>query len=153
MAKKKCDDLHRCEVKSKQHKLHLAIPIVPSVNHMYINTKRGGKKLSKKAEDYVRKSRAMINLYVERQNWKRLSNGFWCYVDIYVYMPDKRIRDSHNMIKLLMDVMQGIVFENDYYACPRIQSVEFDKDNPRVEVVVTHQTDSERKKHLKAISA
>ena len=50
-------------------------------------------------------------------------------------MPDKRIRDSHNCIKLLMDSLQGVLFPNDYFVMPRIQAVEFDKENPRIDVV------------------
>jgi Holliday junction resolvase RusA-like endonuclease len=63
-------------------------------------------------------------------------------------MPDRRIRDSHNMLKLLLDVMQGIVFTNDYYALPRIQSVEYDTENPRVDLIIQPQCSHQRNKGL-----
>lgn len=66
-------------------------------------------------------------------------------------MPDRRIRDSHNMLKLLLDVMEGIVYKNDYYVCPRIQSVEYDKKNPRIELCLTPQTNSARTKALELV--
>ena len=149
MAKNNVEDLNRCDETNKYCKLNMALPIAPSVNHMYIHTRKGGKTLSKNAEKYIRETRALINLYVEKQKWKKAEKGVWCYVDVIVFMPDKRIRDSHNMIKLLMDVMQGIVFENDYYALPRIQGVEYDKEDPRIEVSITHQTKVQRNKILK----
>ena len=56
-------------------------------------------------------------------------------MDLYFYFPDKRKRDSHNCLKLLLDCLEGLLFENDYYILPRIQYVTLDRDNPRVEVV------------------
>ena len=49
--------------------------------------------------------------------------------------PDKKIRDSHNCIKLLMDSLEGILFPNDYYVKPRIQAVELSRDNPQLDLV------------------
>lgn len=48
--------------------------------------------------------------------------------------------------------MQDIVYDNDYYVCPRIQSVEYDKNNPRVEICITPQTNSTRVKALQLIN-
>lgn len=148
-------DLHRCKDKDikKSVKLKIVVPIAPSVNHMYMNVKGGGKRLTKKAEDYMRTARAIINECAEEQRWDKLKKGIWSYADVVIFMPDKRIRDSHNMIKIIMDVMESVVFENDYYALPRIQSVEYDKENPRVEIRITHQTKAQRMAWLKELCA
>lgn len=129
-------------------RLKISLPLPPSINHMYYNTKGGGKRLTQKAEDYIRRSRGLINLAIEEQNWIKQRKSTWYYIDLIFFMPDRRIRDSHNMLKLLLDVMQGVVYENDYYVCPRIQAVEYDKLHPRVEVIIFPQTNSERNKGL-----
>ncbi len=53
----------------------------------------------------------------------------WLYADMWFFMPDKRKRDSHNTLKILLDVMEGFVYENDFYVMPRIQEVAYDKEN------------------------
>lgn len=128
--------------------LRFNVGVAPSLNHMYYNTKGGGKRLTSKAERYVRDSRALINLAIDEQNWAIVPKGVWLYVDMVFYFPDRRIRDAHNCLKLLLDVMQGTVYENDYTILPRIMSVEYDKDNPRIEIHVHAQTKQLREQHI-----
>lgn len=118
---------------------------------MYYNTKGGGKRLTKTAEDYIRVSRALINQYIEEQRWFKQSKNTWFHLDLVFHMPDRRVRDSHNMLKLLLDVMQGTIYENDYYVMPRIQSVEYDKFNPRVECLLQPQSLASRLNSKKLI--
>src|SRR5690554_1078907 len=47
--------------------------------------------------------------------------------------------------------MESIVFQNDYFVLPRIMSVELCRDNPRVEIKVYDQTESERLKTIKNV--
>ena len=153
MAKKtETTDLYRDKPQCPNKKLRLSLPLPPSVNHMYFNTRGGGKRLTKKAENYIRESRSLINLAIEEQRWLKQDKSTWYYIDLVFFMPDRRIRDSHNMLKLLLDVMQGIIFENDYYAMPRIQAVEYDTENPRVEVCVMPQSANARDKGLRLAS-
>lgn len=113
---------------------------------MYYNKRGGGRGLKTVATDYMRDSRALLNQAVEDQRWSVPDKHVWLYVDMVFYFPDRKIRDSHNCLKLLLDVMQGIVYENDYVILPRIQSVEYDKENPRVELRITPQNISTRNK-------
>lgn len=129
--------------------LAMNLPVPPSVNSMYVNTRGGGKRLSAKAERYVRDSRALINLAVSEQSWTKPNRSVWLYIDMVFYFDDRRIRDSHNCLKLLLDVMQGIVYMNDYFVLPRIQSVEYDKGNPRVEVRIYPQSELSRTECIK----
>ena len=153
MAKKKCDsdDLFRTTPLHPSKKLRISLPLPPSVNHMYIPLRSGGKRLTNTAEKYIRDSRALINLAAEEQRWVKQNKATWYYIDLVFFMPDRRIRDSHNMLKLLLDVMQGVVYENDYYVCPRINSVEYDTENPRVEVLIKSQTAKDRERALEAM--
>lgn len=147
---KKSDDLKRISTESKKvFKTHLPLPV--SLNHMYINTRGGGKRLNKRAEEYMRMTRAQINEEMDEQGWKMTGDGFWYYADMVFYLPDVRVRDSHNMFKLLFDVLEGYVFTNDYYIMPRVNSVELDRKNPRVEVIFHTQTNKERMEALQKI--
>jgi crossover junction endodeoxyribonuclease RusA len=139
------EDLFRKERKGSHKRLFLDLPIPPSVNAIYTMRKQ----LTAKAQRYIRIARALINEAVEEQRWGKPERTEWLYVDLVFYMPDRKIRDSHNCLKLLLDVLQGTVFENDYFVLPRIQSVEYDKERPRVEVLVTHQTKNQRDKGIK----
>lgn len=148
MAKEVVLDLFREELIDSKV-LSMALPVPPSVNSMYVNTRGGGKRLSAKAERYVRDSRALINLAVQEQEWTKPNRSVWLYVDMVFYFPDRRIRDASNCLKLLLDVMQSIVYVNDYNALPRIQSVEYDQGNPRVEVRIYPQSELSRTECIK----
>lgn len=148
MAKK---DLFRDIPKQPKKYLKMCLPLPPSVNSSHINTNKGGRKLTYKAKNYIRDARAKAHLEVEEQEWEIGTDSTWYYIDLVFYMPDRRIRDSHNMLKLLLDVLQGIVYENDYYVMPRIQSVELDKIRPRVEFIIHAQTSDIRKEILQKI--
>lgn len=131
--------------------LRFSAGVPVSVNHLHANTRKGGKRLTAKAENYVRDTRAKINSAIEEQGWSVPGAGVWLFVDLVFYFPDRRIRDSHNCLKLLLDVMEKAVYPNDYFVLPRIMSVEYDKENPRVEVKVHKQTKELRNKYIEAI--
>lgn len=145
------EDLLRTEIKRSQRRLFLTLPIPPSVNSIYYNTKGGGRRLTSKAEKYIRDVRAFCRASAEDNDWKFAEKGDWLYMDMVFYFPDKRTRDSHNCLKVLIDAIEGVLFQNDMYVLPRINSVEFDKENPRVEILFYDQTKAERTKQLKQI--
>jgi crossover junction endodeoxyribonuclease RusA len=143
------EDVYRVEPKHTGKRLMLKLPIPPSINSIYYNTRGGGRRLTNKAEKYIRDVKALINLGIEEQRWIKPDKHIWLYVDMVYYFPDRRIRDSHNCLKILMDALEGSVFHNDYTALPRIQSVEYDKECPRVEIAVSPQLATHREKGLR----
>lgn len=142
-------DLYRDKPKYPNQKLEVCFGIPMSINHMYYNTRGGGKRLTAVAEKYIRESRAYLNGVIRDKKWKKDNDAVWYYLDIVVYMPDRRTRDSHNMLKLLLDMMEKITYNNDYYCMPRIQGVEYDVENPRLIATLSPQTTKERNKVLK----
>lgn len=122
------------------------LDIPPSINHMYVNTYGGGKRLSKTAEQYFAKSKALIEEAITHQKWTYKYQSEWLYLDLDFYFPDRRKRDSHNCLKILLDLLEGSLFENDYYVMPRINLVEYDVDFPRVEMKMYRQTEEDRNK-------
>lgn len=143
---KKLNDLFRDDPQYPRKKLKVKLPIAPSVNHMYYTSRSGKRSLTSQATKYIRDSQALIRASVEDQSWFIDNTDVWYYLDIIVYMPDRVIRDSHNMLKLILDVFQGIAYRNDYFVMPRIQRVELDKKNPRLELFLKPQTVNDRKK-------
>ena len=58
-------------------------------------------------------------------------------LNLYYYFPDQRKRDTHNTLKLMLDGLEDAgLYENDYYALPRVINFWIDKKNPRVEIEV-----------------
>lgn len=142
------EDLFRDTPTNPHKTLKMSLPLPPSVNALHVGLQNGSRKLSYKAKNYFRDARGKINVEIEEQKWVKQSKSTWLYIDLVFYMPDRRIRDSHNMLKLLLDVLQDVVYDNDYYVMPRIQSVELDKENPRVEFKIFAQTENNRAKGL-----
>lgn len=93
------------------------------------------KRLTTKASQYIKTAQDVTKRAMKEQGWKKEREGVWFVMDLYFYFPDKRIRDSHNCIKLLTDCLEGLLFTNDYFILPRIQYVALDRENPRLEVV------------------
>lgn len=145
-------DLYRDKPKFPNKKLRMTLDLPISVNSMYVNTRSGGKRLSKLAETYMCKTKAMVNAYICDSGWKKQCDSTWYYLDIVAYMPDRKVRDSHNLLKLLLDALEGLAYHNDYYVLPLIHSVEYDPLNPRLELILRPQTTKERDKVLKMFS-
>jgi crossover junction endodeoxyribonuclease RusA len=142
------EDLFRKERKQSNKRLHMVLPIPPSINSMYTLKRQ----YTAKARKWFSTARALINQQIDEQHWGKPQREEWLYIDLVFYMPDRKIRDSHNCLKILMDALQDVVFINDYFCLPRIQSVEYDKEYPRVEVLVTHQTKNQRERGLKMLN-
>ena len=135
MKQNEFEDLERDIPKYPNQVLTLTIKVPPSVNHMYIHKRNGQKILTNTAKQYIKTIQDLCKKEIKKQNWKKDKESVWYVMDMYFYFQDKRKRDSHNCLKLLMDSLEGLLFTNDYFVLPRIQYVTLDRDNPRVEVV------------------
>ena len=87
------------------------------------------------AKQYIKTIQDLCKKEIKKQNWKKDKESVWYVMDMYFYFQDKRKRDSHNCLKLLMDSLEGLLFTNDYFILPRIQYVTLDRENPRVEII------------------
>ena len=94
------------------------------------------KTLTRKAIEYIKIAQTAAKEAMLESGWKKEREGVWLYADLYFYMPDRRKRDSHNTLKIFMDSLELLLFEDDFYVLTRIQSVKLDRDNPRVEMVM-----------------
>lgn len=143
------EDLKRVKPKHPNKKIRLVVGLPVSMNNMYYYKSTN---LTAKAKNYINSTKAKVMGFIQDEQYKVEDSYVWQYLDIIVYMPDKRIRDSHNMLKLLMDSIEGVLFHNDYCIMPRIQSVELDRKKPRLEMILSNQTKAQRNKAIKDIS-
>lgn len=125
--------------------LRLVSPIPPSVNHYlsYRAIMRNGKPLamSYKTREAVRYQQDFIK-YVRKQvveqKWRPLRDkSQHYYVDAVFYFP--RIdMDANNYWKCLLDAITetGLIWFDDNVVCERVQKIEYDSDNPRIELII-----------------
>jgi crossover junction endodeoxyribonuclease RusA len=114
----------------------LILKLPPSVNHMYVNAKIRGRNirvLRKHANDWFNEALEKTLEYIREENWEMKSQK--TILEIYLYYPNLKLRDSHNMLKILLDVLErGGIYSNDKYALPRIMDFVLDKSHPRIEI-------------------
>lgn len=137
VAKVLSNDLLRVKPKNGSQELKIVLPLGVSVNKLYTMF-RGRKQISNEGKKYIRTVVPVIMQNIKNQGWEKDVKGVWHVVEITYYFPDRKKRDSHNYIKLLMDVLEGLVFENDQFCIVREQYVYLDRKNPRLEVTIKH---------------
>jgi crossover junction endodeoxyribonuclease RusA len=76
---------------------------------------------------------------LDARAWK-VANHWQCaqgkvIVWLWYYFPDRRRRDTHNTLKILLDAFEdGGIYEDDKFAMPRVMDYEVDEDHPRIEI-------------------
>jgi Holliday junction resolvase RusA-like endonuclease len=125
-------------------KLHLVLPLPISVNALYQLQYAYSKKYRKNMptgrkilSDAGRKNKKEIiksaTQQMRNQHWNlEVTKNHFIYQDIDVYFNRKN-RDSDNILKLLNDSLQGLIFHNDSKVLTRVQRVYYDYSNPRIE--------------------
>jgi len=126
--------------------LELILPLPTSLNKLYINqysynpkkkmrVPTGKRILSKDGQKKKSEIRSEAKVQIESQdtwNFDFTKDGY-IYQDIIIYFP-RRGSDPDNILKLLNDSLEGIVFDNDSRVLSRIQKVMYDTSNPRVSI-------------------
>jgi len=60
-------------------------------------------------------------------------------IEVTLYFGDKRKRDIDNFNKLILDAMSGVVWKDDSQITEMKTSKRYDKDKPRVEIIIHSQ--------------
>lgn len=89
------------------------------------------------------KERKQQYIWEAKSQWKKemIPKTVDTSVDIVLYFGDKRKRDWDNYHKISMDALEGIVMENDSQIREAHVVKDFDKENPRTEIVIHSLTD------------
>jgi Holliday junction resolvase RusA-like endonuclease len=107
-----------------------------------------GEAQTKSNKTYFRRGRVYIpSKIAEWERWvgqialeaMRGREPFTCPVSVQfkMYRGSKRKCDLGNYQKSAMDALNGVVFEDDYLICHLNMYKLYDKENPRLEIVVT----------------
>lgn len=108
----------------------------PSVNHMYVNANVNGRRmkiLKPQAKAWLEDTVYRALQWRQENNWPTASGKV--IVRLWFFFPDKRRRDTHNGLKVLLDALEnGGIYEDDKLALPQIMDFQHDKSNPRIEI-------------------
>lgn len=107
----------------------IVMPYPPSVNHYWIRAFRG-MRISDEGTEYRDRVKQSLT---EHRIESMLGEIRVCCA---VHFPDARKRDSSNLWKVLLDVMQygGIYTDDHQVKTHRMVDIDIDRDRPRVEV-------------------
>jgi Holliday junction resolvase RusA-like endonuclease len=111
----------------------ITIPIPPSVNKMFIFNKYTHQKIYKQeTRDYYEYNTLVLGNWVKTHHVKPVAK--YEYFDMKFFLKNSSM-DSHNLKKVAFDLLEkaGVV-ENDKWILDRTQSIEIDKENPRIEI-------------------
>lgn len=121
--------------------MRITVPgIPPSVNHMYaiVRMKTGRTINVPTAETKAWMEAASLTARVAANcvGWLCQPKGVKVVVNLRFFWPDLRRRDTHNALKAMLDAWEGVLYEDDSYALPRIMDWSVDKANPRIEAEI-----------------
>lgn len=95
----------------------------PSVNHCYKRRKDKRLYLDHDGETYKKLSAYIAKREALNNKWVIIPAGRFIHLAISFEFPDKQFSDPNNLIKLLIDAFQGILYKNDKWVLPLIWSV------------------------------
>lgn len=110
--------------------------VFPSVNKIYVR-KHGKMGYSTAAEQKFEEWQNAIRIWMDDVDWETVEEKV--YVDFHFYLPnDKITRDTHNVHKMNIDAMKGLIFKDDDVCLPRIFDYEKCKpgETPRMEIEI-----------------
>lgn len=127
------------------------VGLFPSVNHIYV---RKGKQMyyTELADRLYDKWINQAELWVRENEAKLIEEKV--YIDYYFVMPnDNRVRDTHNVLKMNLDSMTGIIFKDDHKALPRIMDYRkcTEGESPHIEIVI--QTKAEYDSYIEGLKS
>lgn len=118
----------------------------PSVNHLYANAMVKGRRmrvLNSRGKQFFEDTKLVAMIWAKKSNWKKPEKEKKIIMKLWFYFPDKRRRDTHNCLKVLLDSLEGTLYEDDKTVLPRIMDYEIDRMNPRTEIEVVLVKDGE----------
>jgi Endodeoxyribonuclease RusA len=107
----------------------------PTVNHIYVQMGGGAsRRLKQIAEEKLQEWRGIARRAADEQGFSTIKSPHKAHVYLFFYLPTNGAGDTHNVKKLLLDALEGVVHENDFYMLDNTIDFEYDDDNPRIEV-------------------
>lgn len=124
--------------------------VVPTWNHLY-QIRQSRLFLDKWAKEHKQKLEVLTLNWMDHNEWEPAIDKK-VIVDVWVYWPDARARDCHNIDKIMLDVFEDAgIYDNDANALLRYQDFDIDLENPRIVVEFTLGEPFNRKDRVKDI--
>ena len=116
------------------HRLTMVVDLPPSVNHLYFTDQRGRRLLTQEGRAYRQHVEQTLMTQRARLRCPDPPYEIW----MWFLFPDKRRRDTSNLIKHLEDCISRYLMYDD--SCHHIshQYAALDRGNPRAVVVLAH---------------
>lgn len=115
--------------------MKITLPLPPSVNHYYLTTRAGKRIMTGEAKEWMDEARLLVRLAARDSGWTLVEQGK-VIMGLWVYWPDRRRRDTHNLHKALADAPEGILYADDRQVLMRDMDFTVDRENPRVVVAI-----------------
>ncbi len=115
----------------------------PSVNHAY-SVKRGGLYMKSNAKKFMQEVQNLAKEEAKKQGHSFIAAGEFFFLDVYFQFANRRHPDPNNMLKILIDSLEGVLFENDKYCMPRIMNCQVTGKNETK--VVVHQKNNAKER-------
>lgn len=115
-------------------KFRLSLP--PSVNHSHKQWVSNGRIMrvpTNSTKEWRIEAQLDVIAATKEQKWKCTKQSK-VVVELTIWWPDKRKRDSHNLIKEICDALNKRIYDDDYWALPRIIDFGYDKHDPHVDI-------------------
>lgn len=123
-------------------KLEFVLPLPPSQNHAFMRIRRRsksgkiyqGQKRTPKADEWYYNAIEYVKERIDLTGWETTKKKK-VIVDLLYNIPRERACDCNNTPKLLLDVLEKAgVYDNDYYALPRLLDFHVVKGVAKVKV-------------------
>jgi hypothetical protein len=107
----------------------------PTVNHIYMQIGGGAsRRLKPIAEQKLVEWRGIAMEWAVDHAWYSLDKPTQVILGLDYYLPSDCTGDTHNTKKLLLDALEGVIHNNDFYMLDQTLSLSFDDENPRIEI-------------------
>jgi Holliday junction resolvase RusA-like endonuclease len=126
----------------------------PSVNHIYMSANfrgGGGRRLKQIAEDHLNKWKEIAIEWKEENGWETKKASTKVVVNLFFYLP-KGKKDTHNAKKLLLDALEGVIHEDDYFILDRTIDFEIDEVEPRIELEILLPEEADQLNNMSVLS-
>jgi len=102
--------------------LRIEIPALPPSVNRYVRQGKGHTYLTKESKEFMKLASTLAREQARSLNWEIIPATNFFPMWIFFEMKHRRFPDPNNLLKVLIDAMEGIIFENDKWVCPIVRA-------------------------------
>lgn len=112
----------------------------PTENHMWHYVKRRTGELHKilkpEARAWFEETRLRARNQAKKQGWEMPPKKVWIKLQMRFFFPNHNHPDPTNCLKVFLDALEGVIYENDKWVLVDLLKPGFDRYTPRTEIEV-----------------